>query len=70
MIHVIFAAVALLSAYVGYRYGARAKAKVVAELAALKAEYAAVKAEVGKVETEAVTDAKAVIARIKGLIKL
>jgi hypothetical protein len=44
----------LASAYAGYRYGARG--------------VAAVKAEIAKIEVEAVTDAKAVIARVKSLL--
>lgn len=62
-------AVAGLLAYVAYKSGAKtAAAGVAADKAAIVAQLAAIKAEASKIEAEGVTDAKAVIARIKALL--
>ena len=74
---VVAAAAGLL--YVGYKYGARAKAEAVSFEQGAKEYYAqahsrvsaklsAVKAEVSKIEEEAKVEEKAVVARLKVLL--
>ncbi len=64
----VVAGLVAAAAYVGYKYGVRAKAEVVAAHTFVSAKLAAVKAEVMKLEAEAKAEEQAVVARIKVLL--